>query len=89
MVSPNIQEQNGVWAEPPFVPAAKLLRVLRLQLSQPVRFEYEHGRVGRLFLPTGVSETLINIHCGILTMFQMTLKSTQSVYQLQEVRGQT
>ncbi|KAJ8408502.1 hypothetical protein AAFF_G00259160 [Aldrovandia affinis] len=84
LVNPLIQEYNGVWPNAPFISVAKLNQALEPQLVQPVRFEYNNGQVGQIFTPASVSNTVVNIHRGILSMLQLTIKSTRTVYQLQE-----
>ncbi|XP_036375472.1 vitellogenin-like [Megalops cyprinoides] len=84
MVNPLIQEYNGVWPNAPFISMAKLVQALKQQLVQPVKFEYNGGHVGQIFTPAGLSNTVVNIHRGILSMLQVTVKTTQTVYQLQE-----
>ncbi|MGH0139050.1 UNVERIFIED_CONTAM: hypothetical protein FKN15_070977 [Acipenser sinensis] len=84
IVDPQIKEYNGIWPKDPFRPAEKLSQALASQLQKPIKFEYSNGRVGNIYCPAEVSETVINIQRGILNMLQINIKKTQNVYELQE-----
>ncbi|XP_059841200.1 vitellogenin-like [Hypanus sabinus] len=84
ILSPEIQEFSGSWPDEELIPSRKLTRKLTPQLTQPVVFEYNQGRVGNLFAPRGISENILNIHRGILNMFQISIKRNQNIYELQE-----
>ncbi|RXN00829.1 Vitellogenin [Acipenser ruthenus] len=84
IVDPQIKEYNGIWPKDPFRPAEKLSQALASQLQKPIKFEYSNGRVGNIYSPAEVSETVINIQRGILNMLQINIKKTQNVYELQE-----
>ncbi|XP_078264245.1 vitellogenin-like [Rhinoraja longicauda] len=81
---PRIQELNGVWPKDPFTSAKKLTERLAPLLTKAVKFEYVNGRVGTIFAPTNLPEDILNIHRGILNIFQITIKKAQSAYDLQE-----
>lgn len=49
-------------------------------------FEYVSGHIGDIRASAAVSDTVLNIVRGILGFFQVTLKTTQRVYELEEVR---
>ncbi|KAJ1171299.1 hypothetical protein NDU88_003162 [Pleurodeles waltl] len=85
ITSPEIKEYNGIWPKDPFTRSSKLTQALAAQLSKPVKFEYSHGRVGAMYAPETVSETVLNIYRGIVNMLQVTIKKTQNVYDLQEI----
>ncbi|CAH2311113.1 vitellogenin-1-like [Pelobates cultripes] len=79
-----VHEFNGVWPEDQFFSSAKLTEVLEKQVAIPIKFEFRGGHVGNIFVPNGVSETVINIYRGILTILQLTIKKTHHSYTLQE-----
>ncbi|XP_069795481.1 vitellogenin-like isoform X2 [Narcine bancroftii] len=79
-----ILEYNGVWPSHPFISAHKLTQRLAPQVTQPVKFEYSNGQVGSIFAPAELPEDILNIHRGILNIFQITIKKLQNFYELQE-----
>ncbi|XP_053326328.1 vitellogenin-1-like [Spea bombifrons] len=79
-----IQQFNGIWPKDSFISSPKLTQALKRQLGRPIKFEYVAGQVGDIFIPEGVSDTVVNIYRGMLTVLQLTMKKTQNVYSLQE-----
>ncbi|XP_051869121.1 vitellogenin-like [Pristis pectinata] len=79
-----ILEYNGIWPSDPFTSAHKLTQRLAAELTKPVKFEYSNGQVGNIFAPANLPEDILNIHRGILNIFQITIKKSQNFYELQE-----
>ncbi|XP_066503607.1 vitellogenin-like isoform X2 [Hoplias malabaricus] len=84
LMDPQIFQCTGIWPQDPCVPASKLTAALNAQLAIPIKLEYSNGVVGKVFSPAGVSATVLNLHRGILNIFQLNLKNTQNVYELHE-----
>ncbi|XP_078075129.1 vitellogenin-like isoform X2 [Mustelus asterias] len=81
---PQIQEYNGIWPIDSFISARRLSQKLAPELMKPVKFEYSKGRVGKIHAPAHLQEEVLNIHRGILNIFQITMKKSQNFYGLQE-----
>ncbi|XP_051868476.1 vitellogenin-like isoform X1 [Pristis pectinata] len=82
--SPQIYEYIGIWPDEDFIPSPKLTRKLSPQLSQPVIFEYNRGRVGNIIAHSNIPENILNILRGILNILQISIKRNQNIYDLQE-----
>ncbi|ROL40725.1 Vitellogenin [Anabarilius grahami] len=80
---PQLFEYSGIWPTDTFV-TSKLTSELSAQLQIPIKFEYTNGKVGRIFTPSVVPTTVINLHRGILNILQLNLKKTQNIYEVQE-----
>ncbi|KAM9461345.1 vitellogenin-like isoform 1-T1 [Clarias gariepinus] len=85
---PQLFEYTGIWPKDNFTPAPKLTSALNAQLVTPIKFEYANGVVGKIFAPSRVSATVMNLHRGILNILQLNLKNTQNVYELHEAGPQ-
>uniref|UniRef100_A0A3B3QI33 Vitellogenin 3, phosvitinless n=1 Tax=Paramormyrops kingsleyae TaxID=1676925 RepID=A0A3B3QI33_9TELE len=78
-------EFNGIPGKSSFVTSPKLTQRVAAELTQPVMFEYVRGQVGDLQAPVEVSHSVLNIVRGILGFLQVTVKTTQNIYELEEL----
>nr|XP_046155261.1 vitellogenin 3, phosvitinless [Oncorhynchus gorbuscha] len=81
----NFEEFNGIPGKNEFEASPKLTKRIAAELSKPFMFEYAKGRVGDIRTSAEISETIVNIVRGILGFFQVTVKTTQRVYELEEI----
>ncbi|XP_071388725.1 vitellogenin 3, phosvitinless [Centroberyx affinis] len=79
------EEFNGFPGKNSFDASPKLTKRIAAQFVKPFMFEYANGRVSEILAPAEVSDTIVNIVRGILGFFQVTVKTTQRVYELEEV----
>ncbi|XP_005800536.1 vitellogenin-like [Xiphophorus maculatus] len=83
-------EYNGFEDKNDYEFSPKVTKRLASELAEPFVFEYANGHVGAIFGSPKVSTTVVNIIRGILSFFQVTVKTTQTVYELREtgIHGQ-
>uniref|UniRef100_A0A668A7M1 Vitellogenin 3, phosvitinless n=1 Tax=Myripristis murdjan TaxID=586833 RepID=A0A668A7M1_9TELE len=79
------EEFNGFPGKNAFDASPKLSKRIADQLVKPFLFEYANGRVGDIRGPTEIPDSIVNIVRGILDFLQVTVKTTQRVYELEEV----
>ncbi|XP_078075122.1 vitellogenin-like isoform X3 [Mustelus asterias] len=82
--NPQLQELNGIWPKDPFSSLRKLTERWTPHLTRPVKFGYLNGRVGNIYTSEDLPEDILNIHRGIINIFQITNKKFQNFYDLQE-----
>uniref|UniRef100_A0A8C6TKD5 Vitellogenin 3, phosvitinless n=1 Tax=Neogobius melanostomus TaxID=47308 RepID=A0A8C6TKD5_9GOBI len=79
------EEFNGVPGKSDFVAANQIAEKIAAQLAKPITFTYSGGNVGEIRAPSEVTDTVVNIVRGVLGFFQVTVKTTQEIYDLEEV----
>ncbi|XP_063747653.1 vitellogenin 3, phosvitinless isoform X1 [Eleginops maclovinus] len=79
------EEFNGVPGKNSFKASPKLTQRIAAQLIKPVMFNYVGGHVSEIRTSAEIPETIVNIVRGILDLFQVTVKTTQKIYELEEV----
>ncbi|XP_073332486.1 vitellogenin 3, phosvitinless [Pagrus major] len=79
------EEFNGFPGKNGFNASPKLTQRIAAQIVKPFMFDYTSGHVGDIRAPAEVSDTVVNIVRGILGFLQVTVKTTQTVYELEEV----
>lgn len=79
------EEFNGFPGKNGFNASPKLSQRIAAQLIKPFMFDYASGHIGDIHAPPEVSDTVVNIVRGILGFLQVTVKTTQRVYELEEV----
>ncbi|XP_024134082.1 vitellogenin 3, phosvitinless [Oryzias melastigma] len=78
-------EYNGFPGKNGYDASPELTRLIAAQLVKPFMFEYANGHVGDIRASPEVSTTIVNIVRGILEFFQVTVKTTQRFYDLEEI----
>ncbi|XP_040896099.1 vitellogenin 3, phosvitinless [Toxotes jaculatrix] len=79
------EEFNGFPGKNSFNASPKLTQRIAAQLVKPFMFDYASGHVGDIRASAEISDTVVNIVRGILGFFQVTVKTTQRIYELEEV----
>lgn len=78
------EEFNGFPGKNNFAASSKLARHLSTHFATPFMFNYVGGHVSNIHASSEVSDMAVNIVRGILSFFHMTLKTKESIYQLEE-----
>uniref|UniRef100_A0A8C5G084 Vitellogenin-like n=1 Tax=Gouania willdenowi TaxID=441366 RepID=A0A8C5G084_GOUWI len=81
----NFEEFNGLPKNDTFNSSAKLTQRIAAQLMKPFLFDYIRGHVSDIRASGDVSDTIVNIVRGVLDFLHFTVKTTQRVYELEEV----
>ncbi|XP_026076644.1 vitellogenin 3, phosvitinless [Carassius auratus] len=81
----DVEDFNGLPGKSVFSPSQKLTKRLSAEFSQPIVFEFSKGQITDIRTAPGVSNTVVNIVRGILGFLQVTVKTTQSFYELVEL----
>ncbi|TRY57433.1 hypothetical protein DNTS_031422, partial [Danionella cerebrum] len=79
------EDLNGVPGKRDFTRSEKLSKRLSAEFGQPIVFEYHKGNIVDIRTDPGVSNTAVNIVKGMLGFLQVTVKTTQSFYELVEL----
>ncbi|XP_054458092.1 vitellogenin 3, phosvitinless [Anoplopoma fimbria] len=84
------EDFNGFPGKNSFKASPKLTQRIASQFVKPFMFDYDGGHVGNIRTSVEISDTIVNIVRGILGLFQVTLKTTQRIYELEEagIHGQ-
>ncbi|XP_050979330.1 vitellogenin 3, phosvitinless isoform X1 [Labeo rohita] len=81
----DVEDFNGIPGKSAFSPSQKLTKRLSAEFSQPIVFEFSKGQITDIRTAPGVSNAVVNIVRGILGFLQVTVKTTQSFYELVEL----
>uniref|UniRef100_A0A673CLL0 Vitellogenin 3, phosvitinless n=1 Tax=Sphaeramia orbicularis TaxID=375764 RepID=A0A673CLL0_9TELE len=79
------EEFNGIQGRDRFIKSAGITNLITAQLAKPFMFDYAGGHVNNIYASADVSETVVNIIRGILSFFQVTVKTTEKIYDLEEI----
>uniref|UniRef100_A0A8D0B3Y5 Vitellogenin 3, phosvitinless n=1 Tax=Sander lucioperca TaxID=283035 RepID=A0A8D0B3Y5_SANLU len=78
------KEFNGFPGKNTFNASPKLTQSIAAQFVKPFTFDYIGGHVSNIRASADISDTIVNIVRGILGLFQVTVKTTQTIYELEE-----
>lgn len=78
-------EYNGFADKNGYDSSPKVTKRIAVELAKPFIFEYDNGHIGDIRASAEVSTAVVNIVRGILGFFQVTVKTTQNIYELEEV----
>ncbi|KAI9519363.1 hypothetical protein NQZ68_029530 [Dissostichus eleginoides] len=78
------EEFNGVLGKNSFNASPKLTQRIAAQLVKPIMFNYVGGHVSDIRTSAEIPDIIVNIVRGILDLFQVTVKTTQKIYELEE-----
>lgn len=81
-------ELNGISGKCDFIQRPRLSQRLAAQLAKPFKFEHINGHVRQIQAAPDVTETTVNIVRGMLSFFHATVKTSPTVYELEEVSHQ-
>lgn len=81
-------ELNGISGKSDFIQSPKLSQRIAAQLAKPFKFEHSNGHVRQIQAAPDVTDTTVNIVRGILSFFHATVKTSPTVYELEEVSHQ-
>ncbi|XP_060890985.1 vitellogenin 3, phosvitinless [Labrus mixtus] len=79
------EDFNGFRGRNSFTAVPKLTQRIAAQLVKPFMFDYASGHVGDIRASAEIPDSIVNIVRGILGFFQVTVKTTQKYYQLEEI----
>uniref|UniRef100_A0AAR2KDQ9 Vitellogenin domain-containing protein n=1 Tax=Pygocentrus nattereri TaxID=42514 RepID=A0AAR2KDQ9_PYGNA len=79
------EEFNGIPGQSSFKASPNLTKRLTDELNRPFTFEYSKGQIGDIKTGGEVSNTIVNIVRGIVGFLHVTVKTTQRVYELNEL----
>ncbi|XP_036441837.1 vitellogenin 3, phosvitinless [Colossoma macropomum] len=79
------EEFNGIPGQSLFKVSPNLTKRLAAELNRPFTFEYSKGQIGDIKTAGEVSNTIVNIVRGIVGFLHVTVKTTQRVYELNEL----
>ncbi|XP_054908990.1 vitellogenin 3, phosvitinless [Poeciliopsis prolifica] len=78
-------EYNGFEGNTDYKISPKVTKRLASELADPFQFEYINGHITLITGPARASTTAVNIIRGVLNFFQLTVKTTQTIYELKEI----
>nr|AVA30493.1 vitellogenin C [Scatophagus argus] len=79
------EEFNGFPGKNGFNASPKLTQRIAAQLVKPFMFGYVSGHISDIRAPEDISDTVVNIVRGILDFFQVTVKTTHRIYELEDI----
>nr|UPC69857.1 vitellogenin C [Opsariichthys bidens] len=81
----DFEDFSGIPGKSDFSSSQKLTKRLSAEFRQPIVFEFSKGQITDIRTVPGVSNSVVNIVRGVLGFLQVTVKTTQSFYELVEL----
>ncbi|MEQ2204575.1 hypothetical protein XENOCAPTIV_015480, partial [Xenoophorus captivus] len=79
-------EYNGFEDKNGYTSSPNVTKRIAAELAKPFMFEHVNGHIDAIRAYAEVSTAVVNIVRGILDFFQVTVKTTQNIYDLEEVQ---
>uniref|UniRef100_A0A3P9I5N0 Vitellogenin domain-containing protein n=1 Tax=Oryzias latipes TaxID=8090 RepID=A0A3P9I5N0_ORYLA len=83
LVARKMSEFNSIWPNDHAEPVVNIPETLAPEFEIPIKFESRNGAVGKIYVPEALSDLLLKIYRGFLSILHLTVKK-KHVYDLKE-----